>query len=119
MASYSARMSVPPPLIGAGPAFERRGVDHREVELAIGGAQLVEEFEGLVDDPVGARAGTVDLVHHHDGFRPSASALRVTKRVCGIGPSTASTTSSTRVDHRQHALHFAAEVGVARACRRC
>ena len=30
------------------------------------------------------------------GLRPSASALRVTKRVCGIGPSTASTSSSTR-----------------------
>jgi hypothetical protein len=29
------------------------------------------------------------------GFRPCASALRVTKRVCGIGPSTASTSSST------------------------
>ena len=28
-------------------------------------------------------------------LRPSASALRVTKRVCGIGPSTASTTSNT------------------------
>ena len=28
-------------------------------------------------------------------LRPSASALRVTKRVCGIGPSTASTSSST------------------------
>ncbi len=29
------------------------------------------------------------------GFSPRASALRVTKRVCGIGPSTASTSSST------------------------
>ena len=29
------------------------------------------------------------------GVRPSASALRRTKRVCGIGPSNASTTSST------------------------
>ncbi len=29
------------------------------------------------------------------GFRPSASAFLVTKRVCGIGPSTASTSSST------------------------
>src|SRR5438270_901326 len=29
------------------------------------------------------------------GFSPSARALRVTKRVCGIGPSTASTSSST------------------------
>ena len=29
------------------------------------------------------------------GVRPSASALRSTKRVCGIGPSKASTTSST------------------------
>ena len=29
------------------------------------------------------------------GFKPSASALRVTKRVCGMGPSTASTSSNT------------------------
>jgi hypothetical protein len=29
------------------------------------------------------------------GFNPRASALRVTKRVCGMGPSTASTSSST------------------------
>ena len=29
------------------------------------------------------------------GFRPRASALRVTNRVCGIGPSTASTSSTT------------------------
>ena len=29
------------------------------------------------------------------GFRPKASAFLVTKRVCGIGPSTASTSSST------------------------
>ena len=29
------------------------------------------------------------------GVRPSASALRSTNRVCGIGPSNASTTSST------------------------
>jgi hypothetical protein len=55
-------------VVGAGPAFERRGVDHREIELAIGGAQLVEQLESLVDHPVGACAGTIDLVHDDDGI---------------------------------------------------
>ena len=44
---------------------------------------------------------------------PIASALEVTKRVCGIGPSTASTSSSTPSTMPMHALDFAAEVGMA------
>ena len=38
----------------------------------------------------------------------------MTKRVCGIGPSAASTSSDHAIDHTQHALDLAAEVGVAR-----
>src|SRR2546430_15723323 len=44
-------------------------------------------------------------------FRPWASALRVTKRVCGIGPSTASTSSNTP-STMEHPLDLPAEVGV-------
>ena len=99
-------------VIRAGPAFERRGVDHREVELAVGGAELVEQFEGLVDDPVGARARTVDLVHDDDGIEAERQRLardeaRLRHRAFdGIDH------QQHRVDHRQHAFHFAAEVGV-------
>ena len=44
----------------------------------------------IVDTP-----GRSTLLTTTIGFRPSASAFFVTKRVCGIGPSTASTSSST------------------------
>jgi hypothetical protein len=56
------------------PALEGRGVNHREIELRLGGAQLVEEIEGLVDDPVGARARTVDLVHDDDRLQAEGAA---------------------------------------------
>ena len=82
--------------VGVAQPLQRRGVDDREVELLVGGAELVEQVEGLVDDPVRARAGAVDLVDHDDRLAGRAAApCSVTKRVCGIGPSTASTSSST------------------------
>ncbi len=43
----------------------------------------------------GSAPGRSILLMTTIGVRPSASALRSTKRVCGIGPSNASTTSST------------------------
>jgi hypothetical protein len=69
-----------------GPAVDARGVDDREVELLVVGAELVEQVEGRVDDGVGLGTRLVDLV---------ASAFFVTKRVCGIGPSCASISSTT------------------------
>ena len=39
------------------PAVQRGGVDHREIELLLGRAELVEQVEGVVHHPVGARAG--------------------------------------------------------------
>ena len=99
-------------VIGAGPAFERRGVDHREVELAIGGAELVEQFEGLVDDPVGARARTVDLVHDDDGVEAERQRLARDEARLRHRAFDRVDDQQHRVDHRQHAFHFAAEVGV-------
>src|SRR5688572_30557954 len=43
----------------------------------------------------GRAPGRSTLLTTTMGLRPSASAFRVTNRVCGIGPSTASTSSST------------------------
>ena len=47
------------------------------------------------------------------GRRPHSNALRSTKRVCGSGPSAASTSSKAAVGHLEDALDLAAEVGVA------
>ena len=49
----------------AGITVQRRGVDDREVELLVGGAGLSNR-SNLVDHPVRARAGAVDLVDHDD-----------------------------------------------------
>jgi hypothetical protein len=55
-------------------------------------AVAVDARDGL---PAAGRAWAVDLVDDEDRRRPSSSALRSTKRVCGMTPSTASTSSST------------------------
>ena len=63
--------------------------------------------------PSGSQPSRSILLTTRIGRRPSASALRVTKRVCGIGPSKASTSRQTESTILQHALDLAAEVGVA------
>jgi hypothetical protein len=78
-----------------GPAVEAGGIDDGEVHLLVGSTQLVEQVEGQVHGVVGVGAVPVHLVHHHDGRSPRARAFLVTKRVWGMGPSTASTSSST------------------------
>ena len=79
---------------------------------AIGGAQLVEQFEGLVDDPVGARARTVDLVHHDDGVEAERQRLARDEARLRHRAFDGVDHQQHRVDHREHAFHFAAEVGV-------
>ncbi len=96
-----------------GPAGAARGVEMREIELVVIGAKVGEQVEHLVQGAVGLGIGLVDLVQHHDGRRPRASALEVTNFVCGIGPSAASTSRHHAIDHGQDAFHLAAEIGVA------
>jgi hypothetical protein len=97
-----------------GPAVQARGVDHREVELVLGGAELVEQLEGGVDHVVGPRAGLVDLVDDDDGLEAQRQRLlgheaRLRHRAfLGVDQ------QHHAVDHRQRAFDLAAEVGVAR-----
>ena len=93
---------------------EARGEDHREIELLFGGAELVEEIEGVVDDPVGAGARAVDLVDHDD--RLETQRERLTGDEAGLRHRALDRVDQQQhaVDHRQHALDLAAEVGVAR-----
>jgi hypothetical protein len=94
------------------PAVQARGVDHREVELVFGGAELVEQLEGGVDDVVGPRAGLVDLVDHDDGLE--AQRQRLLGDEAGLRHRAFLRVDQQHhaVDHRQRALDLAAEVGV-------
>lgn len=102
-------------IVDAGIAVQCRGVDHREVELFVSGAEPIEQFEYLVDDPVGAGAVSVDLVDHDDrgkshgkGFLRDETRLRHRSldRVYQ---------QQHRVDHRQDAFYLATEIGVSRS----
>ena len=99
--------------VGAGVAHQRRGVDHREVELLVGGAQAHEEIEGLVQHPVGTGAVAVDLVDHHDGAQAPGEGLLGDEAGLGHGAVHGVHQQQHRVHHGEHALHLAAEVGVA------
>ena len=99
-------------VVGARPALQRRGVDDREVELRVAGAELVEQVEGLVDDPRRAAPGPVDLVDHHDGLQTLGERLARDEACLRHR-------SLDRIDQQQHAVHhgqhpldFPAEVGV-------
>ena len=96
------------------PALQRRGVDDREVELLVRGAELVEQFEGAIHDPVRARTGTVHLVHHDN--RLVAHRERLARHEARLRHRAFDGVHDDQhaVDHRQHALHFSTEVGVAR-----
>ncbi len=100
--------------IVAGVTVEGRGVDHREVQLRFGGAEFVEQIESLVDHPVGACAGTVNLVDHHDGFQAEGQRLAGDKARLRHRAFNGIDQQQHTVDHRQHALDLAAEVGVSR-----
>ena len=100
-------------VVEAGIAVQGRGVDDREIQLLVGGAELVEQVEHLVDHPVRACAGAVDLVDHHD--RAEAHRERLLGDEAGLRHRAVHRVDQDqhRIDHRQHALDLAAEVGVA------
>ena len=97
-----------------GGAFLRRGEDHRELELAIVGAEVDEQIEDLVDHLVRALLRPVDLVHHqHDA---QAVRERLAHHEAGLRHHAVDRVDQQqrRVDHPEHALDLAAEVGMAR-----
>ncbi len=95
-----------------GIAVDGRGVDDGEIQLLIGGAEPVEQIEDLIDDPVGTRAGAVDLVDDHDRTQPVLERLAGDEARLRHRAFLRVDQQQHRVDHREHALHLAAEVGV-------
>ena len=97
----------------AGIAVQARSVNDREIQLFVGSAQFVEQFERLVDGPVRTRAWTVDLVDDDD--RLQTQCQRFARDETGLWHRAflCIDQQQNRVNHRQNTFHFAAEVGVA------
>ncbi len=96
-----------------GPAVQAGGEDDGEVELLFGGAEFVEQVEGGVDDVIGAGAGAVDLVDDDDGFQAQRQRLLGDEAGLRHRAFDGIHQQQHAVDHRQHALHLTAEIGVA------
>jgi hypothetical protein len=100
--------------IQARPTLQGRRVHDGEIQLRVGGAELVEQVEGLIDHPAGTRARAVDLVDHDD--RLQAERQRLARDEARLRHR-----SFHRIDQQQHAIHhrqhpldLAAEIRVAR-----
>ena len=95
------------------PALLGRAVEDGKVELLVRRVERGEEVEHLVDHLVDARVGLVDLVDGDD--RLQADLERLADHELGLRhrPFGGVDQHDGAVDHRENALHLAAEVGVA------
>ena len=94
-------------------------VEHRELEQVLGGVEVDEQVVDLVQDLLRPGVVPVDLVDDDD--RRQAALERLAQHEPGLRqrPLGGVHEQQHAVHHRERPLDFAAEVGVARACRRC
>ena len=93
--------------------------DDRKLDLALVGVEVEEELVDLVHDLLDPRVGPVDLVDDEDHGQPGLERLAQHEAGLRQRPLARVDEQQHAVDHRQAALDLAAEVRVARACRRC
>ena len=96
------------------PALFGRAVDRLVVELLLGGVEREHEVEDLFVHHLRAAVGLVHLIDHHD--RLLAQRQRLLQHEARLGHRALEGVHEQQhaVAHVQHALHLAAEVGVAR-----
>ena len=82
--------------------------------MLLGRTQLVEQIEGVIDDPVRPRTGTIDLVDDDDRLESLRQRLARDEARLRHRPFDRVDQQQHAVDHRQHALDLAAEIRVAR-----
>ncbi len=93
-------------------AVARGSVNHGKLELILVGAELDKEVENLVDNLLGTRAGSVDLIE--DNKRLFAESESLLKHEACLGHTTLKRVyeENNAVHHLENALYLAAEVGV-------
>ena len=108
------RQRILRPFGGLGdPALFGGAVKNREIELFVGGIQRGEQIEDLVEDFVGAGIGPVDLVDDDDRLEPACQHLGQHEFGLRHRAFRGIDQQQAAVDHRQHALDLAAEIGMA------
>ena len=95
-------------------ALKARGVDDGELALLVGGAEVAEEVEGGVDDPVGPGAVAVDLVDDDDHLLVERERLLQDESGLGHRALDGVDEEEDAVDHVEDALDLTAEVSVSR-----
>jgi hypothetical protein len=95
-----------------GEAAQRGGVHHREIELRLARAELVEQVERLVEHPVRARLLAVDLVDDHDRPQPVLEGLLRDEACLRHRPIERVDDEEHPIDHSQNTLDLASKVGV-------
>src|SRR4051812_9448383 len=98
----------------AGVTIERGRVYDRKIKLRFGSTELVEQIKRLVHDPVRTCARTIYFVHHYDGFESEGKRLARNKPGLRHRAFHGIDQQQHAVHHRQHALDFAAEIGMSR-----
>jgi hypothetical protein len=97
-----------------GDAVARDGVKNREFDLFVVGVEVDEEVVNLVDHFRRARVLAVDLVDDDDGLELLFEGFRQDVARLRQRPFRSVYKQQRAVDHRQHALDLAPEIGVAR-----
>ena len=80
--------------------------------MGVVGAQAIEQFENLIEHFVGVGAVAIDLVDHHDRVQPCRKCFLRDETRLRHRPIHGIYQQQYRVDHRQNALHLAAEVSM-------
>ena len=94
-------------------AVAARAVEHRRIQLLVGGVQVDEQLQDLVLHLTQAGVGLVDLVDADDDAVVEGQGLLKHEAGLGHGALGGVHQQDNAVDHLQHALHLTAEVGVA------
>ncbi len=89
------------------------GIDHREVQLLIGGVQFTKQVKDHVENFVRAGTGAVDLVDDHDRLEPQVEGLLEHEAGLGHGAVQGVHQQQDGVDHLEDPFHFATEIGMA------
>ncbi len=86
-------------MLVAGNTVQGRGVNDREIQLFFGCAQGVKQVKHLVNHPIRAGTGAVNLVHHNDRIQASLEGLGGDKAGLGHRAVHGINQQQDRIDH--------------------
>ena len=97
------------------PSVLCRAIHHGEVQLVFRGVQLTHQVKHHFVNLLGAAAGLVHLVHHHDRLQSYLQGFLQNETSLWHRPLESVYQQDASIGHVEHALHLSAEVGVSRS----